>query len=80
MKRKDIATILVCVVIAAILSLIICSKFLSASAHNQKVEKVEPIASDFKLPDKAIFNTDAIDPTQLIQISPNSNNQPFVSK
>jgi len=80
MKQKDFIVIGVTVFFAGLVSYFICSKFLfSKSTHNQTAEVVEAITSDFSLPDKKIFNTDAIDPTQLIQIGPNSNNQPFTA-
>lgn len=80
MKRKDLIVIGVTVFVAGLVSYFICSKFLfSGSSHNQTVEVVEAITSDFSLPDKTIFNSDAIDPTQLIQIGPNSNDQPFTA-
>lgn len=78
MKQKDIVTIIVSVITSAILSFIICSKVIaSPKTRQQKVEVVAPISSEFKIPDKAIFNADAVNPTKLIQIGPNSNNQPF---
>lgn len=80
MKQKDFVVIGVTVFVTGLISYFICSKFLfSGSTHGQKVEVVEAITSSFSLPDKKIFNSDAIDPTQLIQIGPNSNDQPFTT-
>ena len=81
MKQKDITLVLVCVFIAGILSYFICSQFIGGSIKaNKNVEVVTPISAEFTLPDKAIFNTEAIDPTQVIEIGPNSNSQPFVNR
>jgi hypothetical protein len=80
-KQKDFATIAITVFVAGIFSYIVCSKVIFASQdRQQKVEIVAPISADFDLPDKKIFNTDAINPTKLIEIGPNSNNQPFTNQ
>lgn len=81
MKQKDFAAILISAFIAGIFAFIICSSFIFPSKdRQQKAEVVAPISADFELPDKAIFNTDAINPTKLIEIGPNSNNQPFANQ
>jgi hypothetical protein len=81
MKQNDYLTIAVTVIISGVFSFIICSKFINTSKNKrQSVEIVNPISADFNLPDKKIFNGTAVDPTQLIQIGPNSNNQPFANK
>lgn len=81
MKQKDIAVIAITVFISGIFSFIICSNFLfTAKDQHQQAEVVAPISSDFELPDKKIFNTEAVNPTKLIEIGPNSNNQPFANQ
>ena len=78
MKRKDLMTIIGTVFIAGIFSYIICASFIfTAKDQQQKVEVVTPIDANFNLPDKQVFNTDAVNPTKLIEIGPNSNEQPF---
>ncbi len=78
MKQKDIAVIAFTVFFAGIFSYVICTNFIfTTQDQKQKVEVVTPIDANFNLPDKNIFNTDAINPTKLIEIGPNSNNQPF---
>lgn len=80
MKQKDILTIVVTVIVSGLFSFIICSKFIVTSKDfKQTAEIVEPISSDFKLPDSKIFNPNAINPTKLIEIGPNTNNQPFTN-
>lgn len=79
MKQKDLGIIIAVIIVSGIFSYILCSKLISPpSNRQQKVEVVEAIGSDFKIPDAAIFNANAINPTKLIEIGPNSNNQPFV--
>lgn len=80
MKQKDIATILIVVIISGVFSLIL-SNYLFASPKNrqEKVEVVEPISAEFNVPkkDDKYFNAQAIDPTLIIKIGDNNNQQPF---
>lgn len=80
MKQKDIILIMVVVFISGVFSFLL-SNYLFASPKNrqEKVEVVEPITADFKIPakDDKYFNIQAIDPTQIIRIGDNNNNQPF---
>ncbi len=81
MKQKDLAVVIASVVVAGIFSFIICSQLITSSANrNQQVEIVQPISADFNLPDKKIFNTEAVNPTKLIEIAPNTNNLPFANQ
>lgn len=78
MKQKDFTLIAVIVVISAVISVIISNALISSPKNRQeKVEVVQPISPDFNTPDAKYFNTNSIDPTQLIQIENNSNKQPF---
>jgi hypothetical protein len=80
MKQKDIAVIAITVFISGIFAYVICGSFIfTRKDQQQKVEVVTAIDSNFSLPDKTIFNSDAINPTKLIEIGPNSNNQPFTN-
>ena len=80
MKQKDLVTIIMCVVVSGIFSYLVCNSLLVSSEKKQRsAEVVTPITSEFKLPDSKIFNTDAINPTMLIEIGPNTNNQPFAN-
>jgi hypothetical protein len=78
MRQKDIALIVVIVLISAVVSLFV-SKAIFASPKNrqQQVEVVQPITSDFPKPDKKYFNQQSFDPTQLITIGQNANTDPF---
>jgi hypothetical protein len=81
MKKKDLIIIIFVVIVSGIFSYILCSKFISPPTNRQQdVEVVEPITSDFQVADPTVFNVNAVNPTRLIQIGPNANNQPFVGQ
>lgn len=82
MNRKDIATLALVAVTAGILSLIIAGKLFSSAQRPVKVPVAQTLNADF--PDvrndpnlRAIFNNNALDPTQLIQIGNSQNSAPF---
>jgi hypothetical protein len=78
MKQKDIALIIVIVILSAIVSLFV-SKALFASPKNrhQNVEVVNPISTKFPEPDKSYFNDQSFDPAQPIDLGQNANSDPF---
>lgn len=81
MKQKDTLLVIVCVIIAAVLSILLSSKFIGGTANRQqKVEVISSISSEFNLPDNSVFNSEAVNPTKLIEIAPNTNNQPFANQ
>jgi hypothetical protein len=78
MKQKDIALIIVVIVISVIAALFISKAFLATpKQRSQTVEKVEPIVADFPQPDKRYFNPNSINPTALIRIGDKTNPTPF---
>lgn len=79
MKQKDYIIIGLIVFLGAILSFGISKLFISGENTIQKVEVVEPISAEFKLPDTKYFNKDAFDPTQVIKIQNNNNTAPFTN-
>ena len=80
MKQKDIAIIAVIVVISGILSFIISNYvFVTPKNRNVQVEVVEPITSSFAKPDTRFYNSNAFDPTKIIVIGQNANQDPFSS-
>lgn len=80
MKQKDIALIIVIVVISAVLSYFLSNMIFATPANRQQqVEVVTPITSNFPTPDTRFFNDNSNDPTQLIQIQQNNNTNPFNS-
>lgn len=78
MKKNDIAIIVVVTIIATVFAILL-SKFLFTPDKSRKLEAqvVQPISTEFKKPDDRVFNADALNPTQLIQIGNTSNNNPF---
>ena len=78
MKQKDVAMIMVIAFVSAIISLV-ASRLLFTAPQNQEqqVEVVPAITADFPAPDSRYFNSNSIDPTQLIQIGNNNNTNPF---
>lgn len=78
MKQKDLALIVVVVFISGIFSFF-ASKLLFASPKNrqEKVEIVQPITAEFPSLSDKYFNKNSNDPTQVIRIGENNNNQPF---
>lgn len=79
MKQKDIALIIVIVAVGGALSFVISNKFISSPDHNEKAAKVSPITAEFGEPNKAYFNQQSINPTQLIQIGNGENKTPLKS-
>jgi len=82
MKRKDILSLVFMAILAGFISLLVAKVIFRAADHNTAVPVAMPLNGTF--PDvkndpayKAFFNTNAIDPTQPIQISNNQNSSPF---
>lgn len=81
MKQKDVALIIVIAFVSAVASLVVSQMlFASPSKRQQAVQVVPAIVADFPTPDGRYFNHNAIDPTQLITIGNNNNQNPFQSK
>ncbi len=81
MKQKDYALILVIVFASGILSFVIANfTFGSASNREQKAQIVDKINADFPSLDKRYFNDSSVDPTHIIQIDDNNNQNPFGSQ
>lgn len=78
MKQKDFLLIAVVVVISGIIAVVVSGKIITTPKNRQQeVEVVVPISATFNEPDKKYFNSESIDPTQLIQIGGGDNTQPF---
>ena len=77
MKQKDIALIIVIVFISGVISWFVSKALFGSTIGNQKAEVVQKIDTTFPTPDTKYFNSHSNDPTQLIQLSPNNNNNPF---
>lgn len=77
MKQKDIALFLIVAFAAGVISLVVSRVFISPSSRNLEAQVVEPISTEFQLPDERVFNENAVNPTQLIQIGNTNNSKPF---
>lgn len=79
-KQKNIITIIVVVFAAAGVSLIASSLvFSTSSSVKVKVENVPPISASFPNSKSTLFAGKNIDPTIIIQIGNNNNNNIFNS-
>jgi hypothetical protein len=80
MKQKDIMLLAVVVIVSIVIS-IFASKLLFATPANrsQLVDVVPAITSNFQEPSSQYFNSQSIDPTQLITIGNSNNANPFSS-
>jgi len=77
-KQKDVAMLLIVIFVAGVFSFVVSKIFFTSSKNrNYSVQVVEPISEEFQQPDKRVFNEQAINPTQLIQIGDSTNPQPF---
>ena len=80
MKQKDIALIVVIIFVSIILSLFISKAiFAKPSSRQQAVEVVQPLTASFPTKTNSQYFQGGFDPTQLIQIAPNNNSNPFNS-
>lgn len=78
MKQKDLAMIIVVVFVSAVISLVVSQLlFATPKSQQQQVEVVPAITDSFQTPDSHFFNSNSMDPTQLIQIGNNNNTNPF---
>lgn len=78
LTQKDLITLAVAVFAGIILS-VIAEKYVfsNAGSKNTQVDVVPAIHTDFPTPPSSYFNNQAIDPTQIINIAPNSSQQSF---
>ena len=78
MKRKDLLLIAVVIILATVISIIVSSVFISSeSDRQQSVETVDALPSEFDRPGDDYFNEESVNPTQVIEIGEDANNQPF---
>lgn len=78
MKRSDIALLILIVSITLVISFLsIQALFGQPNNEAVAVERAESVSADIVPPSPAIFNSDAINPTVVIQIGNPANQQPF---
>lgn len=80
MKQKDWALIILIAGIAAVASFFLSNMLFGGAKHQQKAEVVDVVTTDFATPDTKYFNSNSINPTQLIEIGNNNNANPFNGK
>lgn len=65
MKQKDIATIIVVAVFAAVVSYLVANKiFVTPETRQQSVEIIDVFSTKFDQPDARFFNANSINPTR----------------
>ena len=84
MKKNDLTKVIFVAVIWGIFSMVASGIIFKSPVKNAKVPVVKPIDTNFPQVNtdsnyQAIFNTKALDPTQLIQIGNSQNKTPFAS-
>ena len=78
MKQKDIILIIVIVFISGVVSFLVANwTFGSQQNRQQSAEVVDTITAEFRELDKRYFNENSVDPTKIIQIDNNNNQNPF---
>jgi hypothetical protein len=78
MKQKDIALILIIVVVSGMMSFFVSRwLFVSPKDRQMKAEVVDAISTDFQQPNPSYFNPQSINPTQLVRIGDSANVSPF---
>lgn len=77
--RQKLITVIAISIFAGVFLSILADKYLfsNAASNNTEVDVVPVIKTDFPLPSSKYFNPQAIDPTQIVNIGPNSSQQPF---
>ncbi len=78
MKQKDLALIIVLAVISAIISYFVSAQFISKPTDlKADVKVVDPISGVIPDADVRYFNEKSLDPTEVIKIGGQDNQQPF---
>jgi len=78
MKQQDIALIIVIIVISAAASIFISKSIIVPPKNRQQqVEVVQPISTNFPLPDNRFYNSSSFDPSNSISINEFNNSNPF---
>ncbi len=77
MKSQDIVLLVLIVVFAAVGAFFLSGKLIGSSDKKYQAETVTAITTEFVLPTNKVFNAGAVNPTQLIEIAPVENPDPF---
>lgn len=76
MKDKDIVVVIIIVALSGVISYFVSNAFIAPPEKNLKAAKVERIDKKFNEPSSVYFNSQSINPTQLIRIDENKNDNP----
>lgn len=78
MKQKDIALILIVAIVSVVVA-ILASNFIFSFTGGRELEaeSADTISSSFTVPGTQYYNNESVNPTQIIRINNNENNQPF---
>jgi len=78
MKQKDVALIILISAISAVVSFTVSNILFSTPQNRQqKVAVIDKISTQFSTPNSQFFNSQSIDPTQLIEVQTSNNPNPF---
>lgn len=77
MKQKDIAPIIVVAFVSAVISIVVSHMIFKTSQASQETASVPSLSASFPKPDPTYFNSQSINPTQLITINNYHNTNPF---
>lgn len=78
MKKNDFALIILIVSISLVVSFFLAQAIIGSPDNDPvEVEVVTPIEGSFRAPDEKVFNEDAINPSENIQIGDSKTDQPF---
>lgn len=77
-KQGDLASIILAATVSLVASFFISNALINKPENrSSKVEVVRKIDTEFTQPSDKIFNDNAIDPTELIQIGGDKKDKPF---
>ena len=80
MRQQDIAMLVLIISLSLLFSFFIGGAlFGGEDSRTAEVERVQPISPEFPQPDEAVFNKDAINLTETIQIGETTSTNPFTA-
>jgi hypothetical protein len=80
-KQKDLVLIIVVGFVSAVFAVLATNLLMgSADSRKQTAEVVDPIVADFDRLDSRYFNSNSVNPTQLIEIRDQSNNNHLIKQ
>jgi hypothetical protein len=77
-KQSDMAMLVLVISVSLVVSFFVGDALINTPQNrSSEVEVVTPISSEFPAPSIDIFNEDAINPTEVIEIGNSNQEQPF---